>query len=101
MPRIQVQGIDPEMVVLIQRIAETAVVKARIEDGKMKPYMSLREAEQAYGADHVAAWRKAGLIQCLKDGERNSKIRIDRYKIAAVAASSQRGYARQPKKFKK
>jgi hypothetical protein len=98
---MKVQDIDPEMVVLIQRITETAVIRTRIEDGKLKPYMSLREAEEAYGADHVSAWRKAGLIQCLKDGERNSKIRIDRFKIATVAASSQRGFSKISKNIKK
>lgn len=97
MPKIQVQDIDPEMIVLIQRITEAACIKTRIEDGVIKPYMSLTEAEEMYGADPVAAWRKAGLIKCEKDGDRNSKIRIDRYKIAVIAASSHRGITKSRK----
>src|SRR5664280_2568922 len=97
MPKIQIQDIDPEMVVFIQRIGETIAIKTRIEDRRLKPYMSLTEAEEMYSADHVAAWRKAGLIICDKDGPRNSKIRIDRYRIAVVAASSHRGITKSKK----
>jgi hypothetical protein len=88
---MRIQDIDPEMINLMQTMAELGSLKTRIEDDKISPYMTITEAKEKYGAANVKFWRDKGLIQVLKDGNRNAKTRIDRFRIAVVAKQSNRG----------
>lgn len=87
---VKVQNLDPEIISFITNVAELASLKTRIEDDKLSPYISLREASLKYGANVVKRWRNEGRIEFIKDGNRTSKIRIDRFKIAVVAKASNR-----------
>lgn len=70
--------------------AEIAAQKVLMTTGHLKPFISLRQAYKAYGEGNVERWRREGLIQVIKDGDRNSKVRIDRLQIEAVARTSNR-----------
>ena len=80
---------DIEMINFMIDIAELASMKTRIEDDKLKPYISFREAARLHGAAIVKRWHDEGLIEFLQDGP-NSKIRIERIRIEAVAKASNR-----------
>lgn len=70
--------------------AELGAVKALIEVGQIKPFLKLREAQRKYGSSIVVRWEKEGLIDFIKDGPRNSSVRIDRVQIESVARTSNR-----------
>lgn len=70
--------------------AEVGAMKALIDADILKPDMSLREAQRKYGIAIVNRWIKEKLITVRKDGPRNSKTRIDRVTIEAVAKASNR-----------
>lgn len=70
--------------------AEVGATKALCDVGILKPFMKLREAQRKYGEGIVNRWEKEGLIEFIKDGPRNSSIRIDRVKIETVAKASNR-----------
>ena len=70
--------------------AEIAAQKVLVSTGQLKPYMSLRQAYKLYGERNVERWRREGLIKAVKDGDRNSKVRIDRLEIESVARTSNR-----------
>lgn len=70
--------------------AEIGAKRALEAAGLIKPYLKLREAHRLYGVTTVNRWIKEGLITPLKDGERNSSVRIYRVDIEAVAKASNR-----------
>jgi hypothetical protein len=70
--------------------AEIGAIKALIQVGQLKPYLKLREAQRLYGKAAVNRWEQQGLIKFLKDGDRNSSVRIDRIQIETVAKSVNR-----------
>ena len=70
--------------------AEIGAKKALEQAGLMKPYIKLREAQRLYGEAIVKRWINEGLINTIKDGQRNSSVRIDRIQIEAVAKTSNR-----------
>jgi hypothetical protein len=82
--------IDHEKRKLLEDLSEITVKRVLIEFGQLNPYISLRQAYKMYGEGNVERWRREGLIEVVKDDARNSKIRIDRIKIEAVAKSSNR-----------
>lgn len=71
-------------------IAELASLKTRIEDDKLSPDLSKKEAERKYGYVNVNRWIKEHLIDIRQDGP-NKKYRIDRLQIEAVNKASNRG----------
>jgi hypothetical protein len=72
-------------------VAELASLKTRIEDDKLSPDLTLRAAQRKYGITNVNRWIKESLVHPRKDGDRNSKVRIDRVEIEAVNKASNRG----------
>jgi hypothetical protein len=70
--------------------SEMGAQKALIEMGRLKPYMSLNEANRKYGKALVNRWIKEGLVHIIKDGPRNARIRIDRIEIESVAKACNR-----------
>lgn len=81
---------DPETINLMLDIAELASLKTRIEDDKLSPDLSKKEAERKYGVVNVNRWIKEHLIDIRQDGK-NCKYRIDRLQIEAVNKVSNRG----------
>jgi hypothetical protein len=82
--------IDHEKRKLLEDLSEITVKRVLIELGQLKPYLSLRQAYKMYGEGNVERWRREGLVEVVKDGDKNSKIRIDRIQIECVAKSSNR-----------
>lgn len=72
--------------------AELGARKALEEVGIAKPYLKLREAQRLYGQSAVNRWIKDGLIKVVKDGNRNSSVRISRIQLETVAMVSNRNY---------
>ncbi|MBV5348901.1 hypothetical protein JZU61_04495 [bacterium] len=70
--------------------AELGAKKALQEVGLIKPYMKLREAQRQYGESIVNRWILEGLIDAIKDGDRNASVRIDRIQIETVAKTCNR-----------
>lgn len=70
--------------------AELGAKKALEEIGMLRPYLKLNEAKRLYGPSIVNRWIKEGLINPVKDGERNASVRIDRIQIESVAKTSNR-----------
>lgn len=67
------------------------LLKGSMQKSTVKPFISKREAFRLYGERAVQRWINEGLITEIKDGEGNSKIRIDRIQIEIVASTSNRG----------
>ena len=77
--------------------AELGAKKALEQVGLIKPYYKLREAQRLYGESIVKRWIQEGLINPIKDGERNSSVRISRLEIESIARISNRSsYLKQP-----
>lgn len=81
---------DPETINMMLEVAKLAVLQRDIDEGKVKAYISFRDAARRYGAGVVKRWHDEGLITYLQDGP-NMKIRIDRMQLEAVAKASNRG----------
>ena len=75
---------------LLTDVAEIAVQKTLIATGNLKPYISLNQAYKMYGRSTVDRWAEKGLVKLLKDGDKNSRVRIDRVEIETVAKTSNR-----------
>lgn len=70
--------------------AEIAAQKVLVATGNLKPYLSLNQCYKMYGRGTVDRWIREGLITPIKDGDANSKVRIERIQIETVAKSSNR-----------
>lgn len=70
--------------------AEVGATKALTEAGILKPFLKLREAQRLYGEAVVNRWIKEDLIKLIKDGNRNSSVRIDRIELLTVAKTCNR-----------
>ncbi len=83
-------GIDPLIVKQIQAAYEAGFTRCMSVYGKLRPYMSLKEAYDTYGRSTVTRWIDEGLVNRIKDGTGTSRCRINREQIAAVASASNR-----------
>lgn len=67
--------------------ARLGAIKALEEAGLLKPYMKLAEAKRKYGAYYVAQWIKKGLVKPIKEGGRNTTVRLKRIELEAAAST--------------
>jgi hypothetical protein len=81
---------EHEFINALYKAAELGANRALEQANLLKPYISLRDAQRKYGVTIVKRWIDEGLIQVIKDGNATSKIRIERARIEAVAAASNR-----------
>ncbi len=58
--------------------------------GLGKTVLSLSESYKLYGKRRVQSWIEKGIVHIHKDGERNSKIKVDRIELERAAKSSNR-----------
>ncbi|MDR1349131.1 MAG: hypothetical protein LBJ63_12025 [Prevotellaceae bacterium] len=75
---------------IIQSIVELTTTSVLSRLGLLKPYISLKEAYDAYGWGTVERWCSEGLVKKIKDGEGSSPVRINRVEIESVAKASNR-----------
>lgn len=93
---------EREFVKALEAAAKVATVQALVSVGYLKPYISLRESYRLYGEGTINRWIKEGVIEKIKDGEGNSKIRISRVQLEAAAETQNRAewYVRQAREGK-
>lgn len=93
---------EREFVKALEAAAKVATVQALVSVGCLKPYISLRESYRLYGEGTINRWIKEGVIEKIKDGEGNSKIRISRVQLEAAAQTQNRAewYVRQAREGK-
>lgn len=70
--------------------AEIGANKALEQMGLIKPYLKLNEAKRLYGSAIVTRWQKEGLIEFIKDGDRNASVRINRIELETIAKTCNR-----------
>jgi hypothetical protein len=81
---------EVQMRIMMLETAELAAQKVLVATGQLKPHLSLKEAQCIHGKSIVNRWIKEGLVRPIKDGEGNTKVRIDRIQLEAVARTSNR-----------
>jgi hypothetical protein len=74
--------------VMLGEAAELGATRALTLAGVLKPCITKAEAFRMYGRANVESWIKAGLITSNKDGDFNSKVRLDRVKLEVIAKSN-------------
>lgn len=87
---IQLPKTETEYLNALIDAAELGAQRALAKAGCLKPYLKLREAYRIYGEGTVDRWIEEGLVDEIKDGDRNSSVRIDRIQIEAVAKTCNR-----------
>ncbi len=80
---------------ITQRCYDLGRITALIESGQLSRYISYNEATKprskgGYGRGTVDRWVNEGLLQKVKDGKNNSKVRFDRLKLAELDAKANR-----------
>jgi hypothetical protein len=100
--RIRLPESEAEFVKTLEAAAKVASVQTLVSLGYLKPYVSLRESYRLYGEGTINRWLKEGVIKKIKDGEGNSKIRINRVQLEAAAQTQNRAewYVRQAREGK-
>lgn len=80
---------------ITQSCYDLGKITALIECGQLSRYISYREATKprergGYGRGTVDRWVNEGLLQKIKDGKGNSKVRFDRLRLAELDAKANR-----------
>lgn len=82
--------IDRGQLLQIQAAVEMGFRRGMESAGRLKPFMSQKEAHDKYGRATVERWASEGLIDIIKDGTGRSKCRISRQQIETVAFTANR-----------
>lgn len=80
-------ALDYRTAKFLQAAAELGAKSALEKTGAIKPYLSKNEAYRLYGRGKVDKWIEDGVLKIRQDGAANSKIRISRAEIEALAES--------------
>jgi len=81
---------EAEFIKSLEAAAQVATVQTLVSVGLLTPYVSLRESYRKYGEGLVNQWIKDGMVTKIKDGEGNTKVRISRVQLEAVAQTQSR-----------
>ncbi|MEJ5993257.1 hypothetical protein WG904_02410 [Pedobacter sp. Du54] len=79
-----------ELVILLKNAAATGTTKALAECGQLAGQITKAEAYRLYGRGSVDRWISEGLIKPSATTSKNPSKCLDREKVEAVAASSNR-----------
>lgn len=90
MSKSNIQLFSADVVWQIRSAYSAGYTKCLEEFGKVKPYLSLKQAFDLYGRGTVERWIDEGLVDVVKDGVKNSKCRINREQIELVANAGNR-----------
>jgi hypothetical protein len=74
----------------LEDAAHVASVQALVSAGVLSPYMSLSECYRQHGEGVTDGWVKQGMIDKIKDGDGNRKVRISRVQVEAAARTDKR-----------
>jgi hypothetical protein len=70
---------------ILKRAAQLGAESALEQSGLVKPYLTQTSAYKKYGRRIVDKWIKEGRVTIHKQGDRNSKVLIDRLELSAAA----------------
>ena len=75
---------------ILEKGIELGTVATLARVGLIQPYMSYSEAVRVAGRGQIDRWVSEGLLEKIKDGERNSKVRFLRERVYVLLATSNR-----------
>lgn len=75
---------------IIEKGIEIGTIATLTRVGLLHPYMSYTEACDIAGRSLIDRWFAEGLLEKIKDGEKNSKVRVSREKVYVLLATSNR-----------
>ncbi|PYF74574.1 hypothetical protein [Pedobacter nutrimenti] len=75
---------------LLKNATEQGVNNALLECGQLQEHLSKAEAYRLFGRGNVDRWISEGLISPIQSKERGSRKSLDRNKLEAIAAASNR-----------
>jgi hypothetical protein len=78
----------PHLRTMLSEAAELGATRALAQAGVIKPFLTQAEAFRLYGRGNVESWVTAGLILSKKDGDFNTKVRLDRIQLEVIAKSN-------------
>jgi hypothetical protein len=78
-----------QFIFLFQQGAALGAKMALIKTGKLKPYITKREAFRRYGRNKVNKWIDEGLVTIRKDGTQSAYWRIDLIEIEIVLIANE------------
>jgi hypothetical protein len=78
----------PHLRVMLSEAAELGATRALAQAGVIKPLVTKAEAYRIYGRANVESWVRAGLIPIHKDGDFNTKVRLERIQLEVIAKSN-------------
>ncbi len=80
-------ALDYRAAKFLQAAAELGAKNALEKTGAIKPYLSKNECYRIFGRGRVDKWINDGVLKIRQDSAVNSKIRISRAEIEALAES--------------
>lgn len=69
---------------LLQCAAELGALRALINMGQVKPYVTKAEAFRLHGRKNIERWLDQGLLTPRKDGDHSAGWRIDRFELELI-----------------
>jgi hypothetical protein len=79
-----------DLIVLLKNATEKGVEKALMDSGQQKDHLTKAEAYRLFGRGNVDRWISEGLVNPTTCKASKSRKFLDRIKLEAVAASSNR-----------
>jgi len=73
---------------MLSEAAELGATRALAQAGVIKPLVTKAEVYRLYGRANVESWVKAGLVEMHKDGDFNTKVRLERIRLDVIAKSN-------------
>jgi len=68
----------------LRRAATVGYVRGLVDYGVVSPFISQNKANKLYGKRNVNLWINSGRLKIYKDGDKTSKIRINRIDVEAL-----------------
>jgi len=70
---------------ILREASRLGAEQAMVESGVLIPYLTQNSAYKKYGRRAVDAWIREGSIVAHKNGERNSRVLLDRLELSMLA----------------
>lgn len=85
---------------IIEASIQLGTVATLTRVGLMQPYISYTEATKIAGRSQIDRWVSEGLLDKIKDGEKNCKVRFLRERVhVLLAASNRKSWFKHKKSF--
>lgn len=70
--------------VILREAAQLGAKDALVQAGLLSPYLTQNAAYKLYGRRTVVGWIKEGKIIAHKNGDKNSKVQLDRLELESL-----------------